>query len=317
MGGYAPPPASRDPSAVVLFAGGPRSYAGLAGRDKRPGDGGFLGRRVTVNADDFGLCAAVNRAVARAHDAGALTSASLLANGPAFDEAVAISGARPGLRLGVHLNILRGRPVAGAARVPSLVDEDGRFLRSAWALFRRGALGRLERDELLAECLAQVERVRSAGLEPAHLDAEKHAHHWLPGLFSVVLEVARRTGIRRVRVVRERLRVADVLEAPRRGLFAAWVTARGREHAGRARRAGLLVQDEVYGVVRTGRLRAEDVLAAVARRRRGTLEVFAHPGEPRAGDPPVEPDMGVIGIAPGWAGESEALLRAANARFEA
>src|SRR5262249_34645691 len=74
--------------------------------------------RVVVNADDFGLCAAVNRAIGRAHEEGVLTSASLLANGPTFDEAVAIARARPSLGVGVHLNLLRGRPLA---RVPSLV----------------------------------------------------------------------------------------------------------------------------------------------------------------------------------------------------
>src|SRR5258706_7379115 len=138
-------------------------------------------RRVVVTADDFGLCAAVNRAVARAHDEGVLTSASLLANGPAFEEAVAIARARPALSIGVHLTLFRGRPLSPPARVASLLDARGCFLANGWRLFARGVSGRVARDEIRLECEAQVARILAAGLKPAFVNSEKHAHHWLPG----------------------------------------------------------------------------------------------------------------------------------------
>jgi predicted glycoside hydrolase/deacetylase ChbG (UPF0249 family) len=273
-----------------------------------------MGRsRVVLNADDFGLHPAVNRAVARAHDRGALTSASLLANGPAFEDAVALARARPALGVGVHLNLLRGRPLLEPARLRSLVGQDGRFLGSPRALFLRGLAGRLSRREMLDECLAQVERVRAAGLAPTHLDCEKHAHHWVAGLASVVLEVARRSGIASVRVVRERLRLQDARKAPRKALFSAFLTARGRALAGEARRAHVRVARAVFGVTLTGRLTADDVLGAVERAPRGgLLEVFLHPGEPEPGDPPLE-GMGRFTIIDGWKGEARALAEAAPA----
>lgn len=268
--------------------------------------------RVVLNADDFGLCAAVNRAVARGHDEGILTSASLLANGPAFEDAVAIARARPSLGVGVHLNLVRGTPLT-AGRVRSLTGADGRFLGSARDLFLRGLFGALVRDEMLLECLAQVERVRAAGIAPTHLDGEKHAHHYVAGLSSVVLEVARRTGIRAVRVVRERFRLADALRAPRKALFAAALTARGRPLAGEAARSGVAVAREVFGVTLTGRLSAEDLVRAIERRpARGVLEVMTHPGEPRDGDPPLE-GMGRFSILDGWPREARALVDAAPA----
>lgn len=260
---------------------------------------------VLLNADDFGLCAAVNRAVARAHDQGALASASLLANGPAFEEAVAIARARPGLAVGVHLNVLRGRPVSGS--VPTLAGEDGLFLGDARRLFLRGAFGRLSRRELLQETLAQVEKVRAAGLVPTHLDGEKHSHQWCPGLFSVVLEVVARVGIPRVRVVRERFSLADLLVAPRQTAFAALLTAIGRELAGRARARGLVVADRVFGCARTGRMTAEDLVEAASTCRGELVEVLVHPGEPEPGDEPTSVAMGRFRIGAGWTGEARAL----------
>jgi predicted glycoside hydrolase/deacetylase ChbG (UPF0249 family) len=59
--------------------------------------------RLIINADDFGLTPGVNRAIAELHQAGVLTSATLMANGAAFDDAVAIAHASPTLGVGCHI----------------------------------------------------------------------------------------------------------------------------------------------------------------------------------------------------------------------
>jgi len=56
--------------------------------------------RLIINADDFGLTPGVNRAIAELHQAKALTSATLMATGPAFEDAVAIARANPALGVG-------------------------------------------------------------------------------------------------------------------------------------------------------------------------------------------------------------------------
>ena len=63
-------------------------------------------RRLIVNADDAGLTVGHNRAVIQAHRHGVVTSTSLLANGPAFQDAVARLSDCPGLGVGVHLTLL-------------------------------------------------------------------------------------------------------------------------------------------------------------------------------------------------------------------
>ena len=65
-------------------------------------------RRLIVNADDFGRSAAINQAVIRAHREGILTTASLMVNEPAFEEAVALARANPKLGVGLHLTLLCG-----------------------------------------------------------------------------------------------------------------------------------------------------------------------------------------------------------------
>src|ERR671927_41765 len=84
-------------------------------------------RALIVNADDLGLSAGVNAGVLAAHQAGLVTSATLMANMPGAADAVA--AAPPSLAVGLHLNLTTGEPCAGAAHVPTLVDAAGRFPR--------------------------------------------------------------------------------------------------------------------------------------------------------------------------------------------
>jgi len=47
--------------------------------------------RVIINADDFGFCRSVNEGVVLAHRRGVVTSASILANAPGFEQAAALA----------------------------------------------------------------------------------------------------------------------------------------------------------------------------------------------------------------------------------
>ena len=52
--------------------------------------------RLIVNADDFGLTSGVNRAIVELHQAGVLTSTTLMARAAATDEAIALALSVPG-----------------------------------------------------------------------------------------------------------------------------------------------------------------------------------------------------------------------------
>lgn len=158
--------------------------------------------RLIVNADDFGITPAVNRGIADAHDRGIVTSASLMATGAAFDDAVALAHQRPQLAVGVHLVLTEQRPLVGG---PSLVKPDGLFPPDWKELAARQLRGRISASEVRAELDAQIARVRAAGLAVSHLDGHQHVHV-LPGIAPIVAELAAAHGIRAVRYPAERLR---------------------------------------------------------------------------------------------------------------
>src|SRR5260370_17726545 len=86
-----------------------------------------VSRNRIVNADDLGWTAGVNRGIAEAHRHGIVTSASLLANGQAFAEAVELAQDTSGLGVGVHLNLSDGPPVAPPGVAPSLLNDSSQF----------------------------------------------------------------------------------------------------------------------------------------------------------------------------------------------
>ena len=69
-----------------------------------------------VNADDFGFTRDVNRGIIDAHRHGILTATTLMANGAAFDDAVALARETPTLDVGVHCVLVSGRSVMDPER---------------------------------------------------------------------------------------------------------------------------------------------------------------------------------------------------------
>ena len=82
-------------------------------------------KQLIFNADDFGMTRGVNEGIVRARRDGVLTSATLMANGLAFEDAVKRAFENPKLGIGCHLVLVGGKPVAPAENVPSLVDSQG------------------------------------------------------------------------------------------------------------------------------------------------------------------------------------------------
>src|SRR5207248_5901365 len=93
-----------------------------------PLTGAAAGRRLIVNADDFGLTQPITDGVIEAFERGILTSASLVATGEAFQRAAQYAARRSDLDSGIHLMIVQGAPVLPPEQVPSLVQESGLFL---------------------------------------------------------------------------------------------------------------------------------------------------------------------------------------------
>ncbi len=263
-----------------------------------------------VNADDLGLCAGVNRGIARAHRDGILTSASLLANAPAFEGGAQVAHDNPSLGIGVHLNIVRGRPLCAPGSIQALLGRDGRFAGIA-------AGRRAGRDFFLTaaerEYRAQIERVLASGIRPTHLDSEKHHCRWQP-LQALMRRLAREYGIPAVRTLREPVwRALRILPWP------------GWRPALRALGLRLIVSlsqaaspeipaepDWFFGQTHIGAMTEEVWLALLPHLPGGVSEAMCHPGEYSADEAAAcAADFGHSWLAPQRPRELAALVAAA------
>ncbi len=229
--------------------------------------------KIIINADDFGLCACVNEGIVQAHRAGALSSATIMANMPGFDQAAALAREYPRLGVGVHLNLVRGLPLLPEGRVASLLGPDGRFLGSPGRLMRRLAAGRARWAEVEAELRAQIEKTLAAGIRPSHVDSEKHMHAY-PPVFRTAARLAREYGIEGIRLIREFRLSRHPAQSAKALLLTLWI-ARARAAV---REAGLVTTDRFYGICNSGRMTAADLCRLIGRPGRGSAEIMIHPG---------------------------------------
>jgi hopanoid biosynthesis associated protein HpnK len=247
-------------------------------------------KMLIVNADDFGLHPAVNRAVIAGHASGCITSTSLMPGGAAFAEAAALAALHPSLGAGVHLTLVGERPVLAPDAVPSLVGADGRFPAQYPAFLARFLRGRVNMTEIRAEFTAQVAKVAAAGVAITHLDSHQHLHV-LPGIIEITLDVAAAFGIKALRIPAEppfftggypctagrflgRFGLSSLASAARR----------------KAKRRGFAVPDHFFGMLAGGNMRGEYLRAIIDRLPDGASEIMVHPGD----------DDRALGAAYGW-----------------
>ena len=230
--------------------------------------------RLIVNADDLGLTEGTNLAILDAHKVGIVTSTSLLANGYAFEQAVALLRAVPTLGVGVHLTLTEGLSVAPGAAAELYPAGRGRFPLSNQPYARALAAGRLPRDAIRREFEAQVGKVVKAGITPTHVDGHKYIH-LLPGISAIVADIARQYAIPVMRIPH---RLGDSpLSRPARlpGMIA--ITLMGTLAYRVAKRASLHVPDRVVGFVDTGHLTPGAIRRLLRSPRPGITEMLCHP----------------------------------------
>ncbi len=230
-----------------------------------------------VNADDFGLTPGINRAIIEANTRGILTSAILMANMPAFDEAVRLAKQNPTLGVGLHFNITQGLPVANASTVGSLLNARGEFLGTSTALLHRWLTGKLRVQEIEIELRAQIEKVLQAGLRLTHIDSHKHSHA-LPPVCEAIVTTIDDYGIKAVRLPRERWRFPRhnfSVKLLKQSLGALGLNQLCRINATKLNRK---TADAFFGVSQTGFWSKKWLLELIQRLPEGVSELMSHPG---------------------------------------
>lgn len=233
-------------------------------------------KRLVITADDFGAAREVNDAVEAAHAGGVLSAASLMVGAPAAQDAIARARRLPALRVGLHLVLVEGQPLLPRRAVSLLVDGAGRLRTDMAAVGALIAFSSRARRQLAAEISAQFEAYRATGLALDHCNAHKH-FHLHPVVGRLLLQIGARFGLRALRVPFEPARVLRQLE-PR----TAWSPMQLSSPLAqllrrRARAAGLLAADQVFGIRWSGQMNAARLAGLMARLPDGLSEIYLHP----------------------------------------
>lgn len=225
-------------------------------------------RRLIVNADDFGFTRGVNAGIIEACGNGILRATTLMANGPAFDDAVERARQTSTLDVGCHLVLIGGRAAAPPyAPLPQSTKE------LLWRLARGLSASAVEQ-----EFSAQIEKILAAGLRPTHLDTHKHTH-LAPPVLEAVLRVARRYGIPWIRRPFDVPLPAVQGQAPLRRRAINRALRPLQQRFGRRIAAnGCRATDYFAGFQLTGGYQAGHLAALIRALPEGLTEFMCHPG---------------------------------------
>lgn len=146
-------------------------------------------RNLILTADDFGASQNINEGIRIAADNNAITAISVLTN---FTESLPdlkeISRNHPHIGIGVHLNIVTGKPILSPEDVPSLVNEAGNFYTISELLPK---VKHISSSELYKELRAQIMALKIMDIPIDHLSDQNGILSFYSPFFDVVIELAR------------------------------------------------------------------------------------------------------------------------------
>lgn len=155
--------------------------------------------KIILHADDFGYSKDTTLATIELLESGVLTSASIMATMPAAEEAMAYAAEHKEFSFGVHLTYVDGLKPALHKKGSTLLDCNGVFYPSNDVRKKAIAL-KLKKQDIVDESLAQIEKIRNAGVNISHLDSHGHLHKF-PAFLLALQEIKKCSGINRVRRV--------------------------------------------------------------------------------------------------------------------
>jgi hopanoid biosynthesis associated protein HpnK len=236
-------------------------------------------RRLIVNADDFGRSSSINRAVIQAHQRGILTTASLMVNGAAVDEAVALAREHPCLGIGLHLALSNGTSALPHSEIPDLVDEQQNFLNDPTRAGLRYFANKNCHAQLEREISAQFDRFRATALTLDHVNGHLH-FHLHPTVFKILRTRAQQWGIRQMRLTRDPFFLNASLARGRwlyrttHALIFKTLSAIAKSHFNRLK---IRSTDHVFGLLQNDLVDEPYVRALLPRLPEGDSELYSHP----------------------------------------
>ena len=233
-------------------------------------------KQIIINADDFGRHNLINRAVQDAFQKGCLRSATIMAGGVAFDDAVNKAHSLNGLGVGIHLTLANGNPILPPSEIPTLVTAEGKFHDNHAAFLKLYLQKKINLDEVRAELAAQIEKVKRADLNLTHVDSHQHLHH-VPGIIDIVLELAEAADIHAIRISDTKIFEGEFGGI---GQFIGrlGLTSLAKFAAHKAHNKNFLHPNHFTGIVAGESVTEKFMLNLIENLKDGTTEVMLHPG---------------------------------------
>ena len=237
------------------------------------------GRRLIVNADDFGRSESINQAVVEAHSNGILTTASLMVNETACPQAVELAGQHPELGVGLHLTLLFGHAALDRTQIPGMVNARREFRNGPISAGFRFFFIPSLRQQLRAELREQFSRFRATGLLLDHVNGHLHMHLH-PVVLDLLMQDAHSLGLNRIRLTHDPLSLHRSIGSTR-VLYSYSHALIYRVLSSRARRAfatqGIQHAEHIFGLLQNGRVDEAYVLRLLQRLPSGDSELYSHP----------------------------------------
>ena len=236
-------------------------------------------RYLIVNGDDFGLSAQVNAGILHAHQQGILTNTSLMVTAPAWEEAVELARSMPSLGVGLHVTLVQGRAVLSRQHLRTIIDSEGNFGHDPTRSGLQYYFSRRAREEVQAECRAQLERFLETGLPLSHIDGHLNIHMH-PVVMDALLALAQEYHIPAMRLTRESLTTSLMLD-PHHALRKRWesfvFTSLARTTEKKLWRACIPYPDHLFGLHQSGAVDESYLLGLLPRLQAGVTELYCHP----------------------------------------
>lgn len=238
--------------------------------------------KVIFQNDDMGLTYGFTEAIKDSCLKGVTTSVSIMAGGTAYKYAVKLIKTKlAGVGVGLHLNLTDGESCT-----PELSDKEGKYKYKFFSLYlslvysNKPLLKFIERDFEF-----QFQKVIEDGLQPDHVDSDKHVH-MIPPIFEVVARLCKKYKVPYIRLTREPYHlIGDVKKDIQPFLTANIVkflilNKLSKENEKIAWKYKLKTTDAVYGVLHTNYMDSICLKAAIndaLRRGFNLIEVIGHP----------------------------------------
>lgn len=232
-------------------------------------------KQLIVSADDFGFARGINEGIFKACREGIVTSVNVIPTGYAYyDARSALKELNPP-EIGAHLALTETAPVTSPDKIPTLVDDKGKFYKNHLTFFLRLISKKISREDICTELTSQMERLKETGIPITSLSGHEHIHMF-PYILEIFIEIAKKYRVPAIRYLHGD-RMAGYMTF-KKFYRKAVLLFFGKSMGLAIRKAGLLCTDNFLGFLDSGNLEEEALVGMLKGLRDGTTELVAHPG---------------------------------------